>query len=264
MLAAPHERFLADRLRPWIDAARAERRVRRCFFIRYGEGGGHLRLRLIPGPAAHEGALDAAVRQLVGDALSEGAAAATGPEPVCRKPYDRTEHYFGETAESVYAELLNEATTRLCLDILAGPAGVNRTYRWLLTVGMLHWLLRGTAHGEAEFAKMVLAGHGFAEHASASVGAPLPSRELPAHPRLDEAVTTTLARTRPLGDHRDVRRTVHLLRRVRARGPRGHAVATHALHLLCNKLGFSLHDEHEMFTAIRRLSVPALPAESAA
>lgn len=265
MLAPPHEPFLADRLRRWIDAARAGHRVRRCFFIRYGEDGGHLRLRLVPGPAADEAALDAAVRQLVADALREGVAAATQANPVRRERYDRTEHYFGETVESVYAELLNEASTRLCLDVLSGPAGAGRTYRWLMAAGMLHWLLRGTARDDAEFAEMVQAGQGFAARASASMGAPLSSsHELPAHPRLDGAVATTIERTRPLAAHHDLRRTVHLLRRARARGPRGRAVATHALHLLCNKLGFSLHDEHEMFIAIHRLTARNPSAESAA
>jgi hypothetical protein len=58
-----------------------------------------------------------------------------------------------------------------------------------------------------------------------------------------------------------IRHVARLLRRAGSCHPVW-GVATHSLHLLCNKTGFSLHEEYHMFTALERL-VPALWLDAA-
>ena len=53
------------------------------------------------------------------------------------------------------------------------------------------------------------------------------------------------------------------MQRVRQYPDDGRFVATHALHLLCNKLGFSLGEEHEAFATLARLADSAVKADTA-
>jgi hypothetical protein len=51
-----------------------------------------------------------------------------------------------------------------------------------------------------------------------------------------------------------VRRIVRLLRRARRAAPQGRFVATHALHLLCGKVGISLAEEYRIYVAMGALA----------
>ncbi|HYW10258.1 MAG TPA: hypothetical protein VE913_25055, partial [Longimicrobium sp.] len=77
----------------------------------------------------------------------------------------------------------------------------------------------------------------------------------PPDPRVDASLMAALGRIGPALEREPrVRAAAALLCRARRYAPGGSAVATHALHLLCNKLGFSLREEHDMFTALARLA----------
>ncbi|MGW7259938.1 lantibiotic dehydratase C-terminal domain-containing protein [Streptomyces sp. NPDC054834] len=64
LVAGPLAGLVAEQLRAG--------RIRRWFFIRYWEGGPHLRLRILPAPGDHRAALDAAVRSAFHDLPADG------------------------------------------------------------------------------------------------------------------------------------------------------------------------------------------------
>jgi len=251
----PFEPFLIDQLRPFLQAEIDSGKLRRFFFIRYSEGGNHLRLRFLPRAPAdeslgewHRGLATRAERHLrhLG-ALGEDYRLETAR-------YDRNEHYFGDTLDSVYAELLNEATSWLALDLLGSLGPERRTARWLVLVATLDLLLRRATLDAAERLAELGSSREFARRAAQSVGFPLKDPEA-AGQRWADTVASACPRITAEADLEPrVERIVPPLRRVRQRGPRGRFVATHALHLLCNKLGFTLAEEHEAFATLERLA----------
>jgi thiopeptide-type bacteriocin biosynthesis protein len=253
LLRAPHEPFLAGHLAPWLEREVQERRVKRFFFIRYGPDGGHLRFRVLPYSGIEPARLRAGLEAAVCDHLARNPDA--GTEPCLEEhPYSRTLHYFGENRASVYAELLNQATSQLCLRIVIGPGGDRQAGRWLMLLSVLNQLLRGAARGDGDFADMVEEGRSFARRGSEAMGVFVQDGLLPGHPVLDATAGAALARGAAAANDPLVRRIVRLLCRVRDYVPEGGTVATHALHLLCNKLGFSLREEYDLFTALQRLA----------
>jgi thiopeptide-type bacteriocin biosynthesis protein len=238
--------FLVHALGPWVRGETMEGRVRRFFFIRYSEGGDHLRLRFVPGPPGDGGALEASLRNLA-DASGGGDAAPR----VERHAYDRAELYFGETRASVYAELLNEATSWLALSMLQalGPAAGGA--RWVAAAAALATILRRATDGEAELRQAVAASRRFAHDSALAVGfAVEPTTARAAELGGAVAAAAPLV-ARALADDTAARRTVVLLRRARRRGPDERFAAVHGLHLLCNKLGLSLRQEHDALVAVQ-------------
>jgi len=255
-LPGPLDPYLTDHLLPFLERETAAGSIERFFFIRYGVGTPHLRLRLLPGPGTGVESLLSAVEGTVRAHVTP-----TGAYSVEMHPYSRSELYFGETAASVYAELLNEATSRLCLEILAAPGGDHRVRRWLSLAAVLDRLVEASAGDEAELRSRLAESRAFARWAASEAGFPLHEEPRPPHPALDAALRSALVRLRPsLGAHPTLRRIARLLRRVRRNVPGGPRVAVHALHLLCNKLGFSLHEEHDLFTALHRMRAPCADA----
>src|SRR5215218_10501986 len=103
-LPGPFDSFLVDHLAPALQDDLKSGTIKRFFFIRYSEGGNHIRLRLMSG--AQSGNLEQWLNRLV---ENFAAATSSGLES-CRVEqhrYDRSDLYFGETVFSVYAELLN-------------------------------------------------------------------------------------------------------------------------------------------------------------
>src|SRR5436309_1308214 len=94
--------FLLNHLRPMLEEEPVKSSVKRFFFIRYDEGGPHLRLRFLPGRSF--------CKQAILDRLTESVRAFTTKGnyslqqcAVKEHPYCRTELYFAETMLSVYA-----------------------------------------------------------------------------------------------------------------------------------------------------------------
>lgn len=258
----PFEPFLAGAYRPLVEEAKRDGIVRRAFFLRYSEEGHHLRLRFL----AARGTSAEALRSLVRNRIGAWASAEYGPGARWRlfeQPYDREALYFGETMESVYAELLNEETSALALRVLGWPGAGERPRRWAAAAGLLDLLLHEAAGGDDEKLRDLAASRAFARHAArtvgeeisaeASLGAPLPS--------LAAAVTRIGA---ALARDPGVARTARLLARARRQTPRGGEVAAHALHLLCNKLGFHPLEEHALFAALERLAGASSPTPAGA
>lgn len=244
----PWEPLLLECLAPALDAERRQGRLRRFFFLRYGEGGPHLRLRLLPRGGTDGDEVRRRLETRVGSWLG------AGEWRLEAHPYDREELYFGAARESVYAELLNEATSELALRLLGAPGGESRGRRWLALAALLDVLLGGSTAGEDRRAAALAASRRFAREAAAAVGRPV-AESSAAPPPPGAAAALAQARTGlgpALAAEPRVQRTARLLARARRCGPRGGLVAVHALHLLCNKLGLSLHEEHDLFTALAR------------
>lgn len=259
-LGFPFEPFLAGPLAEAVSGARWSREVRRFFFIRYGEGGPHVRLRVLPRPGAD---LDA-VRDLLEGALCEHVR--RHPQEGARvetAAYVRGEHYFGDNLRSVYAELLNEQTSLLCLRMLRTPGMERAAARQAVLAAALDLLLRSAFGAGDRYRAAIEDSRRFGEETARAFG------EEPhlAGAEVLNALLDRVGATVEAGLSRDpsVPRIGRLLRRVSACPPNGAFVATHALHLLCNKAGFSLSDEFRIFSVLRarahRIAPEAASAE---
>jgi len=252
----PLEPLLAEALLPMVEAERAAGRLKRFFFIRYSEGGPHLRLRFLPS-GGHRAAI---ARALAAHMRAYGAAnSGAGVGWQLRvQPYARLEHYFGESLYSVYAELLNEQTSYTALRLLQAFA----SRRGELLV-MVAWVVRAALESAADSQRAregaVDEWQAFAATASARLGL-----RIQPDPRRVEAIARAVmgaarAVAGPAAADPGVRRIGHLLRRVRRMDGRGHHVAAHAVHLLCNKVGFTLADEVSLAAALQSQAIALCP-----
>ena len=159
------ESFLVDYLAPALQNDLNTGTIKRFFFIRYSEGGNHIRLRLMA--RAHSGDLEQRLNRLV-----ENLAVATSIDlNSCRveqHPYDRSELYFGETALSVYAELLNEQTSYLGLRLLAQYQERQRLVVVLALI--LNFLLVSSADDLEDFRTTLEESRRFASNTAADIG----------------------------------------------------------------------------------------------
>jgi thiopeptide-type bacteriocin biosynthesis protein len=238
--------FLISTLPPFLAAESERGSFCRFFFIRYSEGGDHLRLRFLT--PRGQGLEDRLAR-----CVSAFAGADFRLEPV---PYDRNHHYFGETRASVYAELLNETTSRLALRLLAACAGQPRLRRWLVLTVTHDLVIDNLTAGKADRRAWLVDSLGFARRAAKEIGGPETGPALDEGEHMADRWSAPLEaiRTRLLplfGSDRDIRRLTALLRRV-SRLPGGSSVGVHSLHLLYNKLGFSFIEEHAAYAALIR------------
>jgi len=238
------EDFLISALPPFLAAESERGSFCRFFFIRYSEGGDHLRLRFL----APQGV---GLEERLARCAAGVAGAGFRLEAV---PYDRAQHYFGETRASVYAELLNETTSRLALRLLAAFAGQTRLRRWLVLAATHDLVIENLTTDVADQRAWLVESRGFARRAAEEIRGPGAGPALEEGERTAGRWSTQLkavrARLLPLlSSDRDVRRLTTLLRRVR-RLPGGGSVGIHGLHLLHNKLGFSFVEEHAAYAAL--------------
>jgi thiopeptide-type bacteriocin biosynthesis protein len=244
-----------------MEAGRREGTVRRFFFLRYAEGGLHLRIRVLPGRGVGVDRVRTLLEQRLHSWLP------SGEWRLEEHPYDRAALYFGETMESVHSELLNEATSALALQLLTSPGAGSRTRRWLALATLLEILVRDSTRDEVGRRAAISASRAFARETAEALGHPVAGR--PWSASVEAALGDARNRLATLAHDGAVRRTARLLRRCRRCGPSGAFAATHALHLLCNKLGFTVHEEHDLFGALSRLAAdadgraPLSPARSA-
>lgn len=241
-LGAAADAFLVDGIYPEIRRQEESGRLKRFFFIRYSEGGPHLRLRLLPDSDQSALPLEEEIHRIVDE--HGGRLESHG--------YDRVEHYFGETPESVYAELLNVSTTELSLALLQSFGPDRRGERWItLTCLLGSILLAARDNNDRRRLRATLEeSRSFALRTGFSMGIGPEKAGEDAGRRWAETVEQAWPQVVAGLPNGLIEPTVRLLRRVRRRGPEGRNVAIHALHLLCNKTGFSLAEEHETFATL--------------
>lgn len=254
-LPGSRDTFLLRDFKPAVLKAIAEGHFRRFFFIRYSTDREHYRIRILPSPSC-----GIALQEWMCTVVEEFRSAQGFPPGSCElteEKYDRSELYFGETPASVYSELLNEQTSLIAFQLMENAIGRRRELTVALT-GTLEFLFRKAATDSPAGTSMIRQSQTFA------------SRTLQQHnwrpgamnPALEDAFSAALDRVSValapvLENNRVVARIVRLLRRAR-RGPSDLAfAATHALHLLCAKAGFSLVEEYRLyFVLAKRLSRP--------
>jgi thiopeptide-type bacteriocin biosynthesis protein len=256
----PHlaDKFMVDFILPELLRLKQQGLLKRFFYIRYSEGGPHVRLRFLPTPSWPVAAVEQKVRSLVtAFTRSERQLA-----PLCRvevQPYDRATHYFGENLRSVYAELLNEQSSYLALRLMRSDGSNLRRMAVLLAV-LLDLLVRKGCTTEIEAQTWLVRQCAFARE-QVTLRAP---GSLEASATRASAWVDMVTRWRPsvqeaLCDDPLVERMAALLRRVRREQVDGFEVAAHALHLLCNKLGYGLVQEYWLFETL--CLVHGLPCE---
>jgi hypothetical protein len=243
------EVFLSEYLAPLVLDERRAGHLKRFFFIRYTEETLQLRMRFLPTcfewAEQIKGRLARAIEDFNGRFAAERAAL------LKQIPYDRS-LYFGETMCSVYSELLNEHTSRFAFRLLHLYSG-QRTKLFVLLTFVFHRILSEImASGDTLAA---LAEKSFEFASKAIVDLELPPFVLDAA-RANSISGSLLsisgnARHALQGDP-DIRMVVRLLQRVQ-KLPDGAFVRIHSLHLLANKLGFSLADECLIFTLLKEM-----------
>lgn len=261
--------FLVKYLPVLLNECLQARLFRRFFFIRYSEGGDHVRLRFMPTVDSAERELRIALERSVTRCARE---LNGGQFDLPREPFRIEQHlycretlYFGETLQSVYAELLNEATSWLCIRLLRSLVAADRVRRWLALAATLDLILREAYRTDDALRSAILESRAFARRAASDLAAadgsltegqrrthiePPIGRRLPLR-----AIWIAAARVAgALGSEPSVHRIVSGLRRLGRCTPEVRFVGVHSLHLLCNKLGFSLADEYWAFSALYELA----------
>lgn len=245
----PFEPFLRRCLFPWAATETAAGRVRRFFFLRYDEGGPHIRLRTMAG------------RSATGDvyrALREQCDSGLGVWPACRFEdvrYAREAMYFGTTIATVYSDLLNVETSSLAMRVLR--ADPDHTQKWLTAAAMFFTIQRSSTNAQRACSRSLLDSSQFARLILMSHNDCHDDRRLPPNRRLDAALRhVILGAPSWWAADATVAHTAALIRRVRRYVAGGSRVATHALHLLINKLGLSTVEEYKLTTAVWRVHLP--------
>jgi thiopeptide-type bacteriocin biosynthesis protein len=245
-LAGSLDQFLVRFLAPRLEHEFVAGSFSRFFFIRYLEGGLHLRLRFLPKPG-REGQIATWVTECVED-FRQASPDHLGSFRVEQHVYDRDTLYFGNTPHSVYAELLNEQTSWLALRLLCTLQGQRSGLMLVLGASLDHFLLSATPD-RMTYLEALDASRQFAANTALDFGitANPPNREQQASFRaLFPQVIDRSARF--LKDDRNTGTIVNLMRRLRRQ--RAAFVGVHAMHLFCNKLGFSLEEEFRIFSLL--------------
>lgn len=246
-LSTPIDLFLVRHFSPALERACASQYIRRFFFIRYVEPSLHLRLRFMLNKTAEHFVIE----EWLEDTLREFVEASTVSVfyKLEQHEYDREKHYFGETMRSVYSELLNEQTSSLGLRLLRGYHDRQPQLTALL-VACLTFFLSGMTDDRMDFIETVGRSRSFAANVLAQLGltSNVPPKEQGAFdlllPQICDRCNDFLSQDPA------ARAIIHLARRAHQYGDEGRFVVTHALHLFCNKLGFSIQDEHRVFSLL--------------
>jgi thiopeptide-type bacteriocin biosynthesis protein len=233
--AVPHgnaHEFFATTFAPAYGAMQRRPECQRQFFIRYSEGGLHFRWRVLPAPGYAPTDVVRLARQLLRRHRSV-------PGFDLRSArYSRTHHYFGETWATVYAELLNERSSVLAVQLFGAMGRGHRARRVAIVGAALAEAVGASDHATAT--RLLMSGLHVSARALAAVDATAPGRVSPA---TIGTLRTLRERLRPA-----VQPLAELVTRLE-RGGRHPHVAPHALHLIANKSGLGPAGEAMAFTA---------------
>jgi thiopeptide-type bacteriocin biosynthesis protein len=234
--------FIADFLPSVVNSLQKDRLIKRFFFIRYAIGGYHLRLRFQPSSSQQT----AEIEEKLQESVNLFRLQQNFPESLVfleKAIYNRQEHYFGETLETVYSELINQQTSFLSMQMVSlKDAGQALLLKNMATV---YWLFFLSAVDSKDFLQSLREGMIFAETNSTSKE--IPETETAFRENLLFGVHQTLKRTKTsFVEIPALKKSALLLRRLK-RWENGRFPATHAIHLYCNKLGFSLSQEAKVY-----------------
>jgi thiopeptide-type bacteriocin biosynthesis protein len=243
------EPFLVAHFRPALEAALASGQIKRFFFIRYSEGGMHLRLRFLPAQGIAGETVACWMRSLVEEFSRIG-------DPAChyrleQHSYNRADLYFRNTKASVYAELLNEQTSYFALQLLSATLAT-RSQILISFSGAIEFILRNSANSKHEYLALLYESRKFAAAAIQGLKMSLPASSDNTQ-RVEILRCVIPSQSRSLKENSSIRRVIKLIQRLRRTEGLYSQVGTHALHLLCNKVGLSLIDEYCLFSGLLKL-----------
>jgi thiopeptide-type bacteriocin biosynthesis protein len=244
--------FLANFLPQPISALKAENQIKRFFFIRYTEGGYHLRLRLQTTADSEYQRIEKQIKNTLENFRKHGKISSSEIR-LARADYSRQEHYFGETRESVYAELINEQTSYLSMQMIAG-AGEQNAFL-LKNAASIYWIFALSSFDEKDFNQSLAESRAFAESNTAE------NRKDYSSASLVRNVSIAIERTsQAIVKLPYLVRAASLLKRLKLYKS-GRFAATHGIHLYCNKLGFSMSQESEIYTLLSEIPRVSLKIE---
>lgn len=243
--------FIKAHLRTFVTRERDNRAIRRFFFIRYSENGLHLRTRFLFNDASVAGRIRSELSALLDGFRHDGADPGTGIR-IESATYDRTEHYFGNNMLTVYAELLNECTTRIAFDLLQPDFG-GRQRRVLVAACAVWSCVSGAFADAANRARFLTAADLFVRKASTQFGSATTGLNDSDQAKFDRNLLRIQPAFRRDCDQSLLNYTGRMLRRTITLPTQGWSVGIHSIHLLNNKLGVSLQEERYIYNALKRL-----------
>jgi thiopeptide-type bacteriocin biosynthesis protein len=231
-----------DLLRAWIASLACRIGSRRWFYLWHAEGGLHLRIRI-------------RVRHPDDDlqiaALLEHCAGELGlASPIHSERYVRTVHGFGETLESLLAELLHVRTSKLALQLIGSLRPCSDSRLWVVAACSVWTLvLRGIPGSDrTEYLQRALSFTRRVGRIDVAMDA------LGDHDPRVRAVTASAGKVgRFLENNRWARQSSRLLARLWRRGGLGRFVAVHGIHMFCNELGLSIQREYVLLRVLAEL-----------
>jgi hypothetical protein len=244
------EVFLSEHLAPLVVEERRAGRLKRFFFIRYTEETLQLRMRFLPACSEWAAWIDGRLLCAVKDFNERFAAE---PRALLKQVlYDRS-LYFGETMRSVYSELLNEHTSGFAFRLLHLYSR-KRAQLFVVLTFVLHRILSEIMAPGDPLAALAEKSLGFAMKTIADLKLPPFVLDATRATAISSSLLSLSGNARrALQEDPDIRTAVRLLQRVQ-RLPEGAFVRIHSLHLLANKLGFSLADECLIFTLLKEMA----------
>lgn len=238
------DRFLGEEVESIVNEEMGRGTLKRFFYIRYGKDHQlHIRLRLLPRCDSTAEYFQKRLEECL-DAFT-GRMATTRGYSVAQVRYDRDSHYFGQTAESVYAELLNERTSRVAGRILR-LTPEDLASRFFVLGCVVRTLVpyfgcESTRDAVAQNLRLSVRILSMTPEGYANVLEKLDPRFAP---RLCLAWNNLSHSIR--GDA-----AVASLKRVISRAARrNRQVVVHGIHLLCNKTGLSAYSELLLFISL--------------
>jgi thiopeptide-type bacteriocin biosynthesis protein len=238
--------FLAVFLPSLITELKDKRQIKRFFFIRYTDEKYHIRLRLQKTSSSEISVIEECLKTAVQNYCS-----------ICKLPeslihiepsvYSRAEHYFGESIKSVYSELINEQTSFLSMQMLALKNETKQSF-FLKAVSTIYCIFVVSSANKNDLCKSLAESCEFAEKNRTGND----SFDSVNENILLQSISKAIERTSvDLAKLNHLRKTSALIKRLKLM-TEGRFVATHSIHLYCNKLGFSMSQEAKVYRLLEK------------
>ncbi len=238
--------FLAVFLPSLITKLKDKRQIKRFFFIRYTDEKYHIRLRLQKTALFEISVIDECLKTAVQNYCST----CKLPESLIRiesSVYSREEHYFGESIRSVYSELINEQTSFLSMQMLALKNETQQSF-FLKAVSTIYCIFVVSSANQNDICKSLAESREFAEKNRTSNDSFDSVNENILLKSMSKAIERTSVDLTKLSH---LRKTSLLIKRLKCITD-GQFVATHSIHLYCNKLGFSMSQEAMIYRLLEK------------
>jgi thiopeptide-type bacteriocin biosynthesis protein len=243
--------FLTEYLPDLINELKSEKLIQRFFFIRYGEGGYHIRLRVIPTRFIDRKVIEKKLQDKLHIIKKESLIKKKKEIRLEVSEYNRTEHYFGESLETVYSELINEQTSLLSLKLLPLFEQSKKAHAILL-LPSLYLMFSESSDDRKAFLTGITDSIEFilnSEYYDSSMN------ESFTQPTNEQSEITTELITRTVKNFTylpEIQKTVKLLKRCRKQ-KKLRFVATHSIHLYLNKMNFSMSQELKLYRLLQHI-----------